>query len=91
MRNRVPAIRESTVRIFVNGQPAGSGFVVDAEGTVITCFHVVEQLNPGQGNQMQIMFSQNIEVEFADSTHRPAQIASSCQNTGFLEALSKDY
>ena len=54
MKNRVPRIRESTVRIFVSGQPAGSGFITQENGGIVTCFHVVQQVNPGQGNQVQI-------------------------------------
>ena len=91
MKDRVPNIRESTVRIFVKGQPVGSGFIVHKDGLIVTCFHVVQQLNQGAGNQVHITFAQDIEVELLDGTRKAAQVMTSCQNTGFLEALSKDY
>lgn len=91
MRQRVNQVKQSTVRIFVDGKAAGSGFVVSKNGLVATCFHVVQKIVPAPNNQTQITYASTIEVEFSDGTKLPATVHTSCQNQGFLEALSKDY
>jgi len=91
MKDRVAQIKESTVRILVNGYPAGTGFIVSKKGLVATCFHVVQQIQPTPNGQTQITYATNIEVEFNDGAKSPATVHPSCQNQGFLEALSRDY
>lgn len=91
MRQRVLNAKEITVKIIVNGHPAGSGFVVSSNGLIITCFHVVQSLQPAPNNQTNITYAQNIEVEFNNNTRLPATVHPTCQNNGFMQALSKDY
>lgn len=91
MKQRITQLKKSTVRIFVDGKAVGSGFIVSKNGLVATCFHVVQKNKPAPNNQTQIGYSTTIEVEFSDGTKLPAAVHSSCQNQGFLEALSKDY
>ena len=35
-------VQERTVAIYINGELMGSGFFTDEDGTVVTCFHVLE-------------------------------------------------
>jgi S1-C subfamily serine protease len=91
MKQRLTQIKKATVRILVNGQPSGSGFIISRDGLIATCFHVVQNLLPAQGGQTQITYAPCIEVEFNDGNKLPATVSGSCQNQGFLEALSKDY
>ena len=35
-------VQERTVSILVNGETAGSGFFIDENGTLVTCFHVID-------------------------------------------------
>jgi serine protease Do len=91
MKQRLTQIKKATVRILVNGQPSGSGFIISRDGLVATCFHVVQRLLPASNEQTQITYATSIEVEFNDGRKLPATVHGSCQNQGFLEALSKDY
>lgn len=68
MQERVKRVKESVVRILVNEQPAGSGFVISSDGKVATCFHVVQNLTQGPNNQVTFGFSSNIGVEFSDGS-----------------------
>lgn len=91
MKERLAQIKRVTVRILVNGQPSGTGFVISSDGLVATCFHVVQHVSPAPGEQTQITYAPSIEVEFNDGEKLPAIVHNSCQNQGFLEAFSKDY
>jgi serine protease Do len=91
MKQRLAQIKKATVRILVNGQPSGSGFIISRDGLVATCFHVVQHLLPVSNEQTQITYAASIEVEFSDGNKLPATVSGLCQNQGFLEALSKDY
>jgi serine protease Do len=91
MKDRIKRIKESIVRIFVDGQPAGSGFVVSKNGLIATCFHVVQKNEPAANNQTRITYATGIQVEFSNGTKLSATVHSSCQNQGFADALSKDF
>jgi serine protease Do len=90
MKQRLAQVKKATVRILVNGQPSGSGFIISGDGLVATCFHVVQQLLPVSNEQTQVTYATSIEVEFNDGQKLPATVRGSCQDQGFLEALSKD-
>jgi len=91
MKHRLAQIKRATVRILIDGQPSGSGFIISRNGLIGTCFHVVQRLLPVSSEQTQITYATSIEVEFNDGNKLPAIANSSCRNQGFLEALSKDY
>ncbi len=91
MKDRVAQVKESTVRILVNGHPVGTGFIVSKKGLIATCFHVVQHVQPTPNGQTHITHATTIEVEFTDGTKSPATVHQFCQNQGFLEALSCDY
>lgn len=91
MKQRFVQIKRATVRILINRQPSGTGFVISRDGLIATCFHVVQHFQPAPGGQTQITYAPSIEVEFNDGSKLPATVHSSCQNQGFFEALSKDY
>lgn len=55
--DRVTKIKYSTVRVVVNdGESVGSGFFINKDGDVVTCWHVI--------NNVQIKGSQRIYIEF---------------------------
>jgi serine protease Do len=91
MKERAERIKRATVRILADGQPSGTGFVVSGTGLIGTCFHVVQHVQAAPNGQTQITYSPSIEVEFSDGNKLPGTVHVSCQNQGFLEALSKDY
>jgi len=37
-------VQERTVSILINGETAGSGFFIDGNGTLVTCFHVIDDV-----------------------------------------------
>lgn len=90
-KERVGQIKKSTVRIFVNGRPSGTGFIISKAGLIATCFHVVQQIQPAPNGQPQISYAPSIQVEFTDGNKLAATVHPSCVNQGFMEALSKDY
>lgn len=91
MKHRLESIKRVTVRILINGQPSGTGFIISKDGLIATCFHVVQHSRPTSDGKTEITYSPSIEVEFNDANKIPATVHNSCQNQGFLEALSKDY
>ena len=91
MKQRLAQIKRLTVRILVNGQASGTGFVISRDGLIATCFHVVQHIQAAPNGQTQITYAPSIGVEFNDGNRLPATVHKSCQNQGFLEALSKDY
>jgi len=91
MKQRLAQIKRVTVRILINGQSSGTGFVISRDGLIATCFHVVQHVRPATGGHPQITYAPSIEVEFNDGNKLPATVHNSCQNQGFLEALAKDY
>ncbi len=91
MKQRLLQIKKATVRILIDGQVSGTGFVVSENGLVATCFHVVQHFQEAPNGQTQISYASSIEVEFDDKKKLPAIVHRSCQNQRFLEALSKDY
>ena len=91
MKQRVAQIKQSTVRILISGQAAGTGFVISEAGLVATCFHVIQHIEAVPNSQTQITYASPIEVVFDDGTKLTATVHESCQNQGFLEALSNDY
>ena len=91
MKERIKRIKRATVRILADGQPSGTGFVISGAGLIGTCFHVVQYVQAAPNGQTQITVSPSIEVEFDDGSKLPGSVHMSCQNQGFLEALSKDY
>ncbi len=91
MKQRIEAVKKSTVRIFVNGLPSGSGFVLEKDGLVATCFHVVQQAQPAANGQTQIIYANNIQVELFDGRKVTAQVDKSSNNQHFMDALSKDF
>jgi len=89
MRQRVPRVKESTVRILVNGTSSGTGFAV-AANLVATNFHVVQQLSPGAGGQTQVAYAGKIEVELHDGRLVPATPHSSVSGNNLQTAVGRD-
>jgi len=89
MRQRVQRVKRATVRIFVNGNASGSGFLV-APTLVATCFHVVQHAAPGPNNTTQVTYATNIEVEFHDGHRVAATPHSSVSGSNLPNALGRD-
>lgn len=80
--DRVTHIKNSIVRILVNGNPSGTGFLITEQAHVITCFHVIEEAAI-QNKPIQIEFSTGEKVE--------ALYLTSMVQTGLREAVGYDY
>ena len=92
MKDRINKVKESIVRIFVEGQIAGSGFIVSRSGLIATCFHVVQKNEPAPNNQIRsIAYASDIQVGFSNGKMLAATVHTSCQYQGYVEALAKDY
>jgi trypsin-like peptidase len=95
MRNRIEHAKDATVRIFVNGQPSGTGFIVSPTGAVATCFHVVQNVvvapTAANPNQVNINLAPNIEVELNGGQRVPATAHPACVGQAFGTAVARDY
>jgi len=89
MQQRVQGVKESTVRILVNGIPSGTGFAV-APNLVATNFHVVQQLSPAPNGQTQVTYAARIEVQLHDGRVLPGMPHPSVSGHGLQTALGRD-
>lgn len=58
---RVNKVKNSVVRIFVNNEPAGTGFFINNDAYVATCWHVVEGAYLPSSNYLE-----NVQIECSD-------------------------
>lgn len=91
MAQRIAFIKKSTVRVIVNGEPQGSGFIISRDGLIATCFHVVQNLQPGKGEMVNVGYASDIKIEFNDRSRTSAKIYEACLGDGFVVAMSRDY
>ena len=89
MHERITRAKAATVRVLVNGSPAGSGFVV-ANNLVATDFHVVQSLSPTPTGQTQVGYAAKIEVQLQDGRVLPATPHTTVLGQGLQEAIGKD-
>lgn len=89
--NRIAKIRESTVRIYVDGKPKGSGFIISENGLIATAFHVIAKTVSTPHAQAQITYSSSIEVEFYDGERIPSIVHRSCIGRGLHGSILRDY
>lgn len=90
-QDRIDRIKKSTVRIYANGKPSGTGFIIDENGLIATAFHVVGKTEPTSGKRSFITYAPAIEVEFYDGEKLPAIPHKTFIGQGIYEAVSKDY
>jgi hypothetical protein len=73
-------LRKSVVHIIADGKESGTGFVVSANGYIITATHVVESREPYfSRGQIQVDYTKSLDVELSDGEHLPAK---AIPNTG---------
>lgn len=89
MRQRVQLVRESTVRILVNGAPAGTGFAV-ASNLIATNFHVVQQVSPAAGGGTQVAYAGTIKVQLHDGRVLSATPHASVLGSNLQAAIGRD-
>lgn len=90
-QERIAKIRKSTVRVFVDGKPKGTGFIITENGLIATAFHVVARTIPNPRKQSQITYASSIEVQFDDGEKLPAIVHKSCIGKGLYGSISRDY
>jgi S1-C subfamily serine protease len=89
MRQRVQKAKESTVRVLINGIPAGTGFAV-ARNLIATNFHVVQHLAAAPGGQTQATYAVAIQVQLTDGRVLPATPHPSVVGTNLAVAVGRD-
>lgn len=90
-QERIDRIKRSTVRIYVNGKPSGSGFIINANGLVATSFHVVGKTEPASRKRSFITYASPIEVQLHNGEKVPAIPHKAFIGDGIYEAVLKDY
>jgi serine protease Do len=81
-------VKAATVRILLNGEPAGSGFIVSAEGLIATNFHVISG-SRHRANHC-LVSPGRIEVELADGRKFDATLADAAQSADFNDSCARD-
>jgi S1-C subfamily serine protease len=89
MRERYRRIKESTVKILVDGKRAGSGFAV-GEDLVATNFHVIQKVAGATVDQVAIGIAVDIQVELHDGRKLAASPHSTITEPDITEAFGKD-
>ena len=89
MKERVKRIKRATVRILINGQPSGTGFVISGAGLIGTCFHVVQHVQAAPNGQTQITYAPSIEVEFKDGNKLPGPCMCRVRVRAFLKRFPR--
>ncbi len=84
-------LTESTVRIWVEGAPSGSGFVVAPDGLVATNYHVVMARDHSQPEGEMPGVSAEIKVEFKDGRILEAEALSCVEHSDLWLSRSKDF
>ncbi len=90
-QERIAKIRKSTVRIYVDGKPTGTGFIITENGLIATAFHVIAKTIPNPRNHAQITYASLIEVQFDDGEKLPAIVHKSCIGKGLHGSILRDY
>lgn len=84
-------IKKSIVRIYVDGKPKGTGFVISEDGLIATAFHVIARTIPTPHAQAHITYAASIEVLFHDGRRIPAVVHTSCIGRGLHGSIIRDY
>lgn len=90
-QERIAKIRRSTVRIYVDGKPIGTGFIITENGLIATAFHVIAKTIPNPRTHAQITYASLIEVQFDDGEKLPAIVHKSCIGKGLHGSIFGDY
>ena len=89
--NRIAEIRQATVRIYVDGKPKGTGFLITEDGLIATAFHVIAKTYSTPHGQAGITYASAIEVRFDDGEKLPARVHKSCIGKGLHGSIIRDY
>ncbi len=88
---RIAYAKQSTVRIYVDGKPRGSGFIISENGLIATAFHVIAKIHPTPYAQPHIAYASSIEVQLYDGERLPALVHSSCISRGLRVSMVRDF
>jgi len=90
-QERLAKIRKSTVRIYVDGKPKGTGFIISENGLIATAFHVIAKTLSTPHGQAQITYATSIEARLDDGEKLPAIVHTSCIGKGLHGSILSDY
>ncbi len=90
-QERIARIRQATVRIYVDGKPKGTGFIITENGLIATAFHVIAKTFPTPHEQALITYASSIEVQFDDREQVPAIVHKSCIGKGLHGSILRDF
>ena len=90
-QERFATILKSTVRIYVDDKPKGTGFIISENGLIATAFHVIAKTNSTPHGQAQITYASSIEVQLNDGERLPAVLHTSCIGKGLHGSILRDY
>lgn len=84
---KISNLRKSVVHIVADGTVTGTGFVISANGYIITATHVVQSREPyNDRGRIQVDYTDSLDVEFFDGKHLPAKaIANTGQYTNAFD------
>lgn len=88
---RVAKVKQATVRIFKNGTPAGTGFLVSKDGHIVTAFHVVYGGYVLTEDNKKILSYGDIEIQLSSGEKLPAIVVDQLRGRHALEGAEKDH
>lgn len=77
------------VRVLVNGEPKGTGFVAERSGTIVTNFHVVQTMEK-VGDQTEVRPAESIQIQFHDGQILKATWGP-LSRAALLDAIARDF
>lgn len=90
-QERLAKISKSTVRIYIDGKPKGTGFIISENGLIATTFHVIAKTISTPYGQTHITYASSIEVQLDDGEILPAIVHASCIGKGLHGSIVRDY
>lgn len=87
---RVQKLKKGVVRILIDGKPSGTGFFVDKDGKVATCWHVIESAL-SLDTVKKVLNIKKLEIELHDSSKYEYGIVTYYLKNGNRDAVAFDY
>ncbi len=67
-KKRIKRLEQTVVKIIIDNNQVGTGFVVSEKGLIATCFHVIESAFIRDPNNNEIVDIKNIVAKFEDKS-----------------------
>lgn len=88
---RVQKLKESVVRVLIDGQACGTAFFITPDGALASCWHVIEPAIVRDKNSNNIINVKRIEIEFPNEKRLDVSIHPDLIQKAYIKAVSYDF